>query len=260
MKYIETDNIDSLPGIRLKADDRFCFHCHDGLGCFKRCCHNLNLFLYPYDILQLKNCLQLTSDQFLEAYVDIVLREGNFFPEVLLKMKPDKGMPCPFIADTGCRVYQFRPHACRLFPVEQGLFYDAQKKQTELIHLFRPPGFCQGQYEKKEWTPRQWSMNQESNRYNKMTHQWAEIKLLFQNDPWGGEGPDGSKSKMSFMAAYNIDQFRNFVFHSSFLKRYRLKPALKSRIRSNDTPLLNFGMSWIKYYLWGIKSTDFSIR
>ncbi len=122
MKYVETDNIDSLPGIRLKADDRFCFHCHDGLGCFKRCCNNLNLFLYPYDILQLKNCLQITSDQFLEAYVDIVLREGNFFPEVLLKMKPDKGMPCPFIADTGCRVYQFRPHACRLFRYH-GLLY-----------------------------------------------------------------------------------------------------------------------------------------
>lgn len=260
MKYIETDNIDSLPGIQLKPDDRFCFHCHDGLACFNKCCRNLNLFLYPYDILQLKRCLQITSDQFIETYVDIVLRERNFFPEALLKMKTGKDLPCIFLTGTGCSVYEFRPHTCRLFPVEQGFFYDAQKKQVELIHLFRPPQFCKGQYEQEKWTPQQWSMDQESDRYNKMTYEWAEIKRLFQNDPWRGEGLDGPKTKMTFMATYNIDRFRDFVCHSSFLKRYRVKPALKRRILSDDTALLNFGMSWIKYYLWGIKSSRFSIH
>jgi hypothetical protein len=54
-----------------------------------------------------------------------------------------------------------------------------------------------------------------------MTARWASIKALFQKDPWGPEGLNGAKGKMAFMAAYNIDRFRGFVFQSSFLKRYR---------------------------------------
>lgn len=262
MKYIETDDLDNLPGIRLKPDDRFSFRCHDELECFNRCCRNLNLFLYPYDVRQLKQCLQITSDQFLDTYVDIVLREGNFFPEVLLKMKTDKDLPCVFLSDTGCRVYKSRPYTCRLFPVEQGFFFDARNPhpQIELIHLFRPPDFCRGPQELKKWTPRQWSMDQGSDRLNEMTREWAELKRRFQNDPWGGEGLDGPKAKMAFMAIYNIDRFRDFVFNSSFLKRYRVQPKLKRQMKTGDTALLIFGMSWIKFYLWGIRSNRFSIR
>ncbi len=40
---------------------------------FSLCCRNLNLFLYPYDVIRLKKGLEITSDQFLDKYVDIVL-------------------------------------------------------------------------------------------------------------------------------------------------------------------------------------------
>jgi hypothetical protein len=69
----------------------------------------------------------------------------------------------------------------------------------------------------------QWADDQEAVTHNRMTARWASIKALFQKDPWGAEGLNGSKGKMAFMAAYNIDRFRDFVFQSSFLKRYRVK-------------------------------------
>ena len=59
-----------------------------------------------------------------------------------------------------------------------------------------------------------------------MTAKWAEVKRLFQSDPWGVEGAHGRKAKMAFMATYNLDRFREFVFSSTFLKRYKLKKEI----------------------------------
>ena len=89
-----------------------------------------------------------------------------------------------------------------------------------------------------------------------MTARWASIKALFQKDPWGPEGLDGAKGKMAFMAAYNIDRFRDFVFQSSFLKRYRVKKTLVKKLRASDQELLLFGFEWIRYFVWGIPSKN----
>jgi hypothetical protein len=86
MKYIDAKAQEDLLDKKLEDDEVFSFRCHEGLECFTRCCRNLNLFLYPYDVLRLKNRLNISSEQLIDAYVDIVLRESNFFPDVLLRM------------------------------------------------------------------------------------------------------------------------------------------------------------------------------
>lgn len=149
MKYIEIEDIDKLPGKRLEEGDRFNFRCYPGIACFNRCCRNLNLFLYPYDVVRLKKRLQISTDNFIDKYVDIVLRSSSFFPEVLLRMTENKERTCPFLGESGCSVYPDRPDTCRTFPIEQGVFYDANHQKTELIYFFRPPEFCLGQHEKK---------------------------------------------------------------------------------------------------------------
>jgi Fe-S-cluster containining protein len=160
MKYIDLDDLDKLPGVHLKTNDTFSFHCHPGVGCFNRCCRNLNLFLYPYDVIRLKNNLDLSSDQFLDQYVDVVLRESSAFPEVLLRMSDNDEKTCPFMIESGCSVYPDRPDTCRTFPVEQGLIYDGQNKKSRLIQFFRPPDFCLGQHERKIWTSQAWAQDQ----------------------------------------------------------------------------------------------------
>jgi len=87
-----------------------------------------------------------------------------------------------------------------------------------------------------------------------------ELKRLFQTDPWGTEGPQGPRARMAFMATYNIDRFREFVINSSFLKRYKVKSVILKKIKNDDDRLLTFGFDWIKFYLWGIKSTSFKER
>ncbi len=260
MKYVDIDNVDKLPGRRLEDNDTFSFHCHQGLSCFNLCCRNLNLFLYPYDVIRLKKRLGITSDQFIDKYVDVVLRRSSFFPEVLLRMSENKERTCPFLTESGCSVYPDRPDTCRTFPVEQGILYDAKRKKKVLIHFFRPPDFCLGWHESKEWTTHTWSKDQHAVLYNKMTLQWAELKGLFQTDPWGKEGPDGPRGKMAFMATYNMDRFRDFLFNSSFLKRYKVKSAILKKVRTDDVELMKLGFEWVKFYIWGIKTKCLGMR
>ena len=260
MKYVDIDKLNVLPGKRLEGDDPFQFQCHSKLDCFNRCCRNLNLFLYPYDVVRLKQKLRVSSDEFLDKYVDVVLRETSFFPEVLLHMSEDEEKTCSFLTELGCGVYPDRPDACRMFPVEQGALYDSNTKKAKSVYFFRPPDFCLGQKEKRKWTIQTWKDDQNAALYNKMTARWAEIKRLFQTDPWGSEGPNGQKAKMAFMATYNIDRFSDFVFNSTFLKRYKVKSTLLKKIKKDDTMLMKFGFEWVKLFIWGITTKNIRPR
>ena len=260
MKKVDIDKIDNLPGIRIKEDDTFNFRCHSDVSCFNRCCRNLNLYLYPYDVVRLKQYLGITSDEFLYEYVDVVLRPSNFFPEVLLRMSSTRERSCPFLTASGCRVYPARPDTCRSFPFEVGMIYEADQKRDTPVYFFKPPEFCRGQDEKEEWTISEWTRDQDAELYRKMTMRWAEVKRLFQEDPWGMEGPEGTKAKMAFMATYNIDRFRDFIFQSSFLGRYKIKSALLTKLKADDLQLLKFGFEWVKLFIWGIKSKNIRIR
>ncbi len=260
MKSIDETKIDQLPGRRLAPEETFNFRCHSGLACFNQCCRNLNLFLYPYDVLRLSRCLGISTDSFIDEYVDIVLREGGAFPEVLLRMAENDEKTCPFLTDSGCRVYTDRPDTCRTFPVEQGALFDAATGHCSVIHFFRPPDFCLGRHESAQWTAASFEQDQEARRYHDMTLQWAAIRRLFDNDPWGVEGPQGNRAKMAFMATYNLDRFREFIFSSSFFKRYRVKPALQKKLRTSDEALLLFGFDWVLHFVWGRPSKKFRMK
>ncbi len=116
------------------------------------------------------------------------------------------------------------------------------------------PTFCLGPKEDVPWTIESWSKDQEAAVYNKMTARWAEIRQLFQKNPWGSEGPEGPNARMAFMAVYNVDRFRAFVFDSSFLKRFKIKSATVRKIRTDDAALLAIGFDWIKLFVWGLPS------
>ena len=260
MKSVAISDMKTLPGIRLQSGDTFRFRCHAGIACFNRCCRNLKLFLYPYDLLRLKNALGMTSDQFLDEHVDVVLRQGNHFPEVLLRMADNEQQTCPFLSDDGCRVYADRPDTCRFFPVERGVLFDAHRQEPVPVHFFRPPDFCLGQHEDQQWNMAGWAQDQQAALYDRMTTRWAQVKHLFQSDPWGSEGPGGQKAKMAFMAAYNIDAFRQFIFESTFLARFRVKPGLVKKIRKDDVEMMTFGWDWIKLFVFGISSKNIRPR
>jgi len=254
MKQLNLEGLGPLPGIRIRPGESFQFRCYPGIGCFNRCCRHLNLFLYPYDVMRLRARLGITSDELLDRHVDVVLRAGSRFPDVLLRMSENEEKTCPFLSAEGCSVYPDRPDTCRTFPLEQGLLHHAETHADEPVFFFRPPDFCMGQHEEKKWTVPEWVGDQQAYEYHRMTIRWAEVQRLFQNDPWGAEGPTGPRARMTFMAAYNIDRFREFVFGSSFLNRFAVKPELLGRIKTDDAELLLLGFDWIQLILWGIGS------
>jgi len=254
MKYIDLEEHKEILAKRLQDGQRFSFSCHEGLSCFTKCCRNLNLFLYPYDVLRLKNGLHMHSDRFLDTYVDVVLRESNYFPGVLLRMGENQEKTCPFLGQSGCTVYADRPDTCRTFPLEQGILFQGSKGKATDVYFFKPPDFCLGQHEPQQWTTETWAEDQDAVTYHKMTARWAGIKGLFQSDPWGTEGPYGPKAKMAFMATYNLDRFRDFVFKSTFLKRYKVKKEILKRIKADDMELMKFGFGWVRFFVWGLKT------
>ncbi|KPA16601.1 Fe-S oxidoreductase [Candidatus Magnetomorum sp. HK-1] len=260
MKYINAQTIDKLPGQRIGDREKFSFRCGPDLSCFNLCCRNLNLFLYPYDVIRLKNNLKISSDQFIDQYTDVVMREGSFFPDVLLKMTETKDKTCPFLSDKGCSVYPDRPDACRTFPIEMGIQFQETSKTYSPVFFFRPPDFCKGGGENNSWTIETWGKDQEVAPYHHMTIQWAKVKSLFQDNPWGPDGINGKRGKMAFMAIYNIDTFRDFILNSSFLKRYKVQKDWQNKIKKNDETLLKFAFEWIKLFLWGISSKKIRLR
>jgi len=67
----------------------------------------------------------------------------------------------------------------------------------------------------------------------------------------GVENPD--IAKMVFMALYNVDKFRDFVFKSTFLDRFDVDKERIEKIRDSDIGLLKFAIDWLKFGLFGQK-------
>jgi uncharacterized protein len=260
VKRVDPGDVARLPGRRIGPGETFRFCCHPGVGCFNRCCRNLNLYLYPYDVVRLKQRLGISSDEFLDRHVDVVLRPGNHFPDVLLRMSETAERTCPFLSPAGCTVYVDRPDTCRTFPLEQGLAHDVATGCDEALFFFRPPEFCRGVDEAAAWTVPEWVADQEAGEYHRMTVRWAEVHRRFEQDPWGAEGPEGRRARMAFMAAYNVDRFREFVFGSSFLQRFKVTSELLSKIRQDDARLMLLAFDWIEHFLWGIASSRIKPR
>ena len=56
---------------KLTTESRFKFRCHPGIPCFTECCGKTTIILTPYDILRLKNRLNMKAADFLaQIYPD----------------------------------------------------------------------------------------------------------------------------------------------------------------------------------------------
>ena len=104
-KKTKTDN----KLLRMDPDQAFRFKCGPDVPCFTDCCRDITIVLTPYDVVRLKNALQISSEQFLDEYTIVIPREKRLIPMVVLKMNEDNDKRCTFVSETGCRVYGDRP-------------------------------------------------------------------------------------------------------------------------------------------------------
>jgi hypothetical protein len=254
------ENQDTPAGIepiRLGLDNRFKFKCHKELPCFTKCCRGINIVLTPYDIIRLKNRLQISSQEFLSIYTEPQLLEKTDIPVVTLKLLDDEPRSCPFVRDDGCLVYDDRPSTCRYYPLGVASLSYRQEGDEAGFYFFVNEPHCLGFEEDTVWTVREWRRDQGVDIHDEINAEWTDLVVRKRSFPANIKWNDQAK-KMFFMASYNIDVFREFVFESSFLNRYAVDPQTVAEIREDEVALLTFGLRWLKWVLF--KEGDFELK
>jgi len=227
-------------------DDVFNFECHPGVECYTLCCCNVDMILYPYDIIRLKSALLLDSEEFLRSYTSLQKADNIYFPTVKLRLKEDESRACPFLADNGCSVYSDRPTACRTYPLERAVDRSRCSGAPKDFYFITNHSYCHGHSEKKSFSVKNWLRNQRLFEHNMMNDLWAEIDTVFAGNPWKGEAVGGEKQQLAFLVCYNIDGFRRFVDKHKLLSHFHLEKELRRRITTDDSELLKFGFEWLK--------------
>ncbi|MGD2269402.1 MAG: YkgJ family cysteine cluster protein [Desulfobacterales bacterium] len=231
----------------LKPEDNFRFACHDGLECFTRCCRDITIFLTPYDILRLKNALGISSETFLRDY-SLSLIGNAGLPAVLLKLQDDAARSCPFVTPQGCKVYSNRPWSCRIYPLQPESTKITEKADKQYYSIMDVP-FCLGLSEDKVSTTAQWQEEQGIPLYLEMEKLFKRITM---NEFLARKKIENQKIRdMYYLACYDLDRFRRFVFESTFLKRFETNPDEIDIIKDDDVALHEFAMKWLEYGLIG---------
>lgn len=236
-------------GRAVVGDESFHFHCHPGVSCYLACCHKVEMYLYPYDVLRMKNRLGVDSAEFMRTYSRISEGSHPYFPAVMLNMADKDGYPCPFLKDTGCSVYKDRPSACRTYPLERAVQGSLETRSLTEHYFITHHSYCRGHDEKRKYTVRDWERDQILCEYNLFNDLWAEVDAFFATNPWQGEGHAGPHQQLAFMVCYNIDEFRSYLNRHNLLAGFCLSKQERRRIRREDGELLKFGFKWLQFVL-----------
>jgi Fe-S-cluster containining protein len=229
---------------KLDFQSRFQFRCHPGVGCFTNCCADVTIFLTPYDVLRLKNRLGLNSSEFMEKHTHLLTKPDQIIPLVVLKMSDDEGKKCAFVTDEGCTVYEDRPWACRMFPLDVD--------NEERFSIIAKAEKCFGLLEDGEMRVIEWLEDQGVMDYQRVNNYFSEIA----NHPMIKEldVTNDRVRQMIYMATYDLDKFKEFVLGTRFRSMFDFDEDFLERIRVDDTELLKLGLDWIRFGLFGEKT------
>jgi Fe-S-cluster containining protein len=226
----------------LHVNDQFQFSCGPEVPCFTKCCRDVTIFLTPYDVIRMKNRLGIRSGEFLEKYVRALKAGGGVVPLLVLRMGDDADKLCPLVSEeTGCRVYEDRPWSCRMFPLDQC--------GPVSYRVIAEAGLCKGFEQPHRYQVSDYLVDQGVLVYKEMERLFEEItghpglkELDVDNEKIG---------RMIYMALYDLDHFRDFLFETSFFERFDVDETTRNLIRENDIELLKFGVRWIRFGLFG---------
>jgi Fe-S-cluster containining protein len=159
-------------------------------GCSSNCCtKSVPIVLNPYEIALICGAGRMSYEDLLDI-VDTDRARG--FPLVMLPRDP----ACHFWTGKGCRIYQSRPLACRLYPL--GRVYDHGKSQLVLPEL----NVCTGLSTHSSKTVADYLRDQDTAVHIAMADWWIE----FVNDMERLPLPDRPVTSVAFhMLVYSPD-------------------------------------------------------
>ena len=230
--------------LRMDPDQPFRFKCGPEVPCFTDCCRDVTIVLTPYDVVRLKNALKISSEAFLDQYTIIIPREKRLIPMVVLKMNEANEKRCIFVSETGCRVYDDRPWPCRMYPLNMN--------DDGTFSLIADPLKCKGLEQPDHTRISSWLIEQGVPMYDEMNMLFSQVTTPLQAQELDIDNP--KIYQMTFMALYNLDKFKEFVFGSSFLDRFVIDDVTIEKLKRNDVELLKFSFDWVKFGIFGQKT------
>jgi uncharacterized protein len=221
----------------LSRDDSFTFDCRPELPCFNQCCRTPTVLLSPYDLLRLRQGLELTAAEILQRYTRQEIEPQSNLPLVFLDPGRGEDGACPFVGPQGCTVYEHRPAACRLFPLTMGSRLTDEGLQD--YYFCRTLDYCRGFDTETRWTVASWQANQGFGDYDRGRRPWIELLLragLADQPP----GLDPVIQDLFATLAYDLDKFRRLVSDPVFIEAYGLDEKDAARLATDDAALLDY--------------------
>ena len=168
---------------------------------------------------------------------------------VSLKPQPGADRLCPFVTAHGCRVYADRPSSCRMYPLARAVHRErVSGRTTEHFVLIREP-HCRGFQQAGDRTARQWMAAQGVTVYNEHNDRFLDIIQLKNR---GRPGPmDLRAARLFQIALYDIDRFRELVFHRGLAADWQLANAELAELKTDDLALLAFGYRYVQREIFG---------
>ncbi|MCX7174727.1 MAG: YkgJ family cysteine cluster protein [Proteobacteria bacterium] len=226
------------------------FQCKKGIACWNVCCSNIDISLTPYDILRLKQRLDISSTEFLQKYTVPYEMEMDGIAGV--KLRPvQEGTACQFMKLEGCSVYEDRPTACRYYPVA----LLSMRRQDEYVdrdsYALVKEAHCLGHQEPRSLSVDEYRDEQGLGEYDEVARGWRQLILKKKSSGPAVGKPSKRSLQLFFMACYDVDQFRGFVASDGFGEVYEIPDEEKLKLLSDDTALMLFGFRFLRQVLFG---------
>jgi Fe-S-cluster containining protein len=142
-------------------------------GC-KMCCEENDIILYPFDVMELCNHLEISSTYFHKKYTIFRFDNTSKILRCYLKTSPT----CIFFnPKDACTIYDFRPVRCKLFPLARMFNEDGT------IQYYLPKNKCIGFDSKQKYTIKSWLNDCDINEFEPLIQKWNSYIIELKNKP-----------------------------------------------------------------------------
>jgi len=232
----------------IEKDETFRFTCHGKVPCFNHCCRDLNQALTPYDVLRLKNYLNVSSREFIQTYAVMFTGPSTGLPVVSLRFSDNEEKRCPFVTLEGCSVYAARPSSCRIYPLARALRRNrADGRVSEHFAVVREP-HCRGFEQQGAQTVGEWVADQGLETYLAMND--ALMKLIALKNQLRPGPLSAEHEHWTRMALYDIEALRENALAGK-LPRMNSELTPPPPSENEDDAWLQWGLRWINRVLFG---------
>ncbi len=174
-QFIDKKNYKSVP---IDEGKSFKFTCSK--QCWDTCCREQNAGLLQLSVYDVYSLLTVRSDVPVLDLIQVKIDEETNLPRAFIKWNSER--VCPNLnADSTCSVYEHRPFACRVFPLEAKFVIDDKTNSIEVKYAVKE-NVCFGFH--KEANPQDISLSKFLNKSNYENYLKFEKIEIFNRDKW----------------------------------------------------------------------------